>query len=90
MHLENLSIIQFADFLQKAKKMTQSFKLVVEKTKERKASSPYAMATTLTVGGKRKSPKGRSFEEPPTILCTPRELNFVLDIWVAYGIFKPN
>lgn len=48
------------------------------------------MAATLTVGGKRKSPKGRSFEEPLAILGTPRELNVVLDIWVAYGIFKPN
>lgn len=78
MHLENLIIIQFVDFLQKAKKMTQSLKPIVEKTKERKVSSPYAMFATPTMGGKRKSPKGRSFKEPLAILCTPRELNVVL------------
>ena len=41
------------------------------------------------MGEKRKRPEGKVFEEPPVILCTVEELNYVLDKWIGDGIVKP-
>ena len=43
----------------------------------------------MSVGEKRKRPKGKVLEEPPVILCTIKELNHVLDKWIGDGIVRP-
>ena len=39
---------------------------------------------------KRKKSEGREYKSPPPIPCTPKELDVLLDNWIADGIFKPN
>ena len=45
---------------------------------------------TMSTGEKRKKSKGKEYESPPPILCTPKELNVLLDKWIANRAFKPN
>ena len=33
---------------------------------------------------------GREYDTPPPIPCTPKELNALLDKWIANRVFKPN
>ena len=33
---------------------------------------------------------GRKYDTPPPIPCTPKELNVLLDKWIADEVFKPN
>ena len=33
---------------------------------------------------------GKEYDTPPSIPCTPKELNTLLDKWIAYRVFKPN
>lgn len=42
----------------------------------------------VSVGEKRKRPKGKMIEEPPVIPCTREELNHVLDKWIGDGIVR--
>ena len=44
----------------------------------------------MSTGEKRKKLEGREYESPPPIPCTPKELDILLDNWIANGIFKPN
>ena len=32
----------------------------------------------------------REYDTPPPLPCTPKELDVLLDKWIADGIFKPN
>ena len=70
--LENLEISQFAQLLQKARKITQSMKPSTEKR-----SAPQAM--TVSIGERRRKTDGREYDTPPPIPCTPKELNALLD-----------
>ncbi|XP_075670331.1 uncharacterized protein LOC142640121 [Castanea sativa] len=81
--LENLEISQFAQLLQKARKTAQSVKPSSDKR-----SAPQAMAAS-TNERKRKT-DGREYDTPLPIPCTPKELDVLLDKWIADGIFKPN
>ena len=47
-------------------------------------------AMTVSTDEKRKKSEGRQYESPPPILCTPKELDVLLDKWIADGVFKPN
>ena len=38
---------------------------------------------------KRKS-DGREYDAPPPLPCTPKELDVLLDKWIADEVFKPN
>ena len=69
--LENLEISQFAQLLQKAKKMIQSVKPSSDKLKEQKFT---LQAMTVSTSEKRKKLEGREYEGLLPILCTPKEL----------------
>ena len=81
--LENLEISQFAQLLQKARKMAQSVK-----PNSDKRNAPQAMA--VSTGNQRRRTEGREYDTPPPLPCTPKELEMLLDKWIADGIFKPN
>ena len=81
--LENLEISQFAQLLQKARKTAQSVKPSTDKR-----SAPQAIAVS-TVEQRRKTDE-REYDTPPPIPCIPKELNALLDKWIADGVFKPN
>ena len=81
--LENLEISQFAQLLQKARKTAQSIKPSTDKR-----SAPQAMA--VSTGKRRSKTKGREYNTPPPIPCTPKELDVLLDKWIADRVFKPN
>ena len=44
----------------------------------------------VSTGERRRKTDGREYDAPPPIPCTPKELNALLDKWIANGIFKPN
>ena len=81
--LENLEISQFAQLLQKARKTAQSVKPSLDKR-----NAPQAMA--VSTSERRRKTNGREYDTPPPIPCTPKELDVLLDKWIADGIFKPN
>ena len=81
--LENLEIFQFMQLLQKARKTTQSVKPSADK---RNASQAMAVSTTE----RRRKIDGREYDTPPPIPCTLKELDVLLDKWIADGVFKPN
>ena len=53
-----------------------------------KRNAPQAMA--VSVGNQRRRIEGREYDTPPPLPCTPKELDVLLDKWIADGIFKPN
>ena len=81
--LENLEISQFAQLLQKARKTAQSVK-----PSSNKRNAPQAMA--VSTGNQRRKIEGREYDTPPPLPYTPKELDVLLDKWIADGIFKPN
>ena len=81
--LENLEIPQFAQLLQKAKKTAQSVKPSSDKR-----NAPQAMAAST--GERRRKTDGREYNTPLPIPCTPKELDVLLDKWIANGVFNPN
>ena len=85
--LENLEISQFAQLLQKARKTAQSVRSSSDRPKEQK-STPQAMA--ISTDEKKRKLDMREYETPPSLPCTPKELDVLLDKWIAYGVFKPN
>ena len=93
-HLENLSIIQFAQLFQKARKTAVSVKPPIAKKPkpEKKKYAPQAFTISTSepiVGEKRKRVKE---EEYPPIPCIDEEMNTVIDKQIADGVlrsFKP-
>ena len=81
--LENLEISQFAQLLQKPKKIAQSVKSSFDKRNA-------AQAMVVSTGERRRKIDGREYDTPPPIPCTPKELDVLLDKWIADGVFKPN
>ena len=81
--LENLEISQFTQLLQKARKTARSVKPSSDKR-----NAPQAMA--VSTGNQRRRTEGREYDTPPPLPCTPKELEVLLDKWIADGIFKPN
>ena len=57
------------------------------RSKERK-TTPQAMATST--GERKRKSEGREYETPLPLPCGPKELDVLLDKWIANGIFKPN
>ena len=81
--LENLEISQLAQLLQKARKTAQSVKPSSDKR-----NAPQAMV--VSTGERRRKIEGREYDMPLPLPCTPKELDVLLDKWIADGIFKPN
>ena len=44
----------------------------------------------VSTGEQRRKIDGREYDTPPPIPCTPKELDVLLDRWIADGVFKPN
>ena len=44
----------------------------------------------MSTGERRRKTDGREYDTPPPRPCTPKELNALLDKWIANGIFKLN
>ena len=44
----------------------------------------------VSIGEQRRKTEGREYDTPPPIPCTPKELDVLLDKWIADEIFKPN
>ena len=79
-NLENLCIAQFADLLQRTRRITQTI---------RTKRMPVSQAMTASMEEKRKRLNGKVFEEPPVIPCTAKELNHVLEKWIGDGVVRP-
>ena len=73
--LKNLDITQFPQLLHKARKIAKSIRPSFEWPKDRK-TTPQAMA--VSTREKRKRPDEREYESPPSIPCTPKELDILL------------
>ena len=44
----------------------------------------------VSTSKRRRKIDGREYDTPPPIPCTSKELDMLLDKWIADGIFKPN
>ena len=44
----------------------------------------------VSTGERRRKTDGREYDTHPPIPCTPKELDVLLDKWIADGVFKPN
>ena len=44
----------------------------------------------VSSGEWRRKTEGREYDTPPPIPCTLKELDVLLDKWIADGVFKPN
>ena len=69
--------------MQKARKTAQSVK-----PNSDKRNAPQAMA--VSTRERRRKTEGREYDTPLPLPCTPKELDVLLDKWIADGIFKPN
>ena len=81
--LEYLEISQFAQLLQKARKIAQSMR-----PSSNKRNAPQAIAVSTSEW--RRKTDGREYDTPPLIPCTPKELDVLQDKWIVDGVFKPN
>ena len=53
-----------------------------------KRNAPRAMA--VSIGERRRKTDKREYDTPPPISCTLKELDVLLDKWIADEVFKPN
>ena len=44
----------------------------------------------VSTGERKRKSDGKEYETPPPLPCRPKELDVLLDKWVADGVFKPN
>jgi len=44
----------------------------------------------VSIGERKRKSNAMEYETPPSLPYTPKELDVLLDIWVANGVFKPN
>ena len=47
-------------------------------------------AMMVSTGERRRKTEGREYDTPSPISCTPKELDVLLEKWIADGVFKPN
>ena len=81
--LENLEISLFAQLLQKARKTAQSVKPSFDNR-----NTPQAMA--VSTGERKRKSNEREYDTLPPLPCTLKELDVLLDKWIADEVFKPN
>ena len=91
-HLENLNIHQFAQLLQKARKIALSVKpFVADKPRAKKRSPPQAFAIFSgepAARVKRKRDDGTEQQELPPISCTNEEIKVIVEKWVANRVLR--
>ena len=80
-------IMEYRAILKKARRTAQSVRSSSDKPEEWR-STPQAMA--VSINEKKRKSDGREYENPQPLPCTPKELDMLLDKWIADGIFKPN
>ena len=44
----------------------------------------------ISTGERKRKVDGREYETPSPLPCTPKELDILLDKWIADGVFKAN
>ena len=44
----------------------------------------------VSIGERRRKTDGKEYNTPPPIPCMPKELDVLLDKWIANEVFKPN
>ena len=44
----------------------------------------------VSTGERKRKSDGREYDTPPPLSCTLKELDMLLDKWIANGVFKPN
>ena len=44
----------------------------------------------MSTGEQRRKTEGKEYNTPLPIPCTPKQLNVLLDKWIANKVFKPN
>ena len=44
----------------------------------------------ISTGEQRRKTDGREYDTPPPIPCTPKELDVLLNKWIADEVFNPN
>ena len=44
----------------------------------------------VSAGERKRKANIREYDTPPLLSCTPKELDVLLDKWIADGFFKPN
>ena len=44
----------------------------------------------VSTGERRRKTEGREYDTPPPIPCILKELDMLLDKWIADGVFKSN
>ena len=44
----------------------------------------------VSTGERKRKVDGREYDTPPPLPCTPKELNVLLDKWIADRVLKPN
>ena len=49
-----------------------------------------SQAMAVSTGNQRRRTERREYDTPPPLPYTPKELEVLLDKWIADGIFKPN
>ena len=71
--------------MQKARKIVQSVRPSFDKPKKRR-STPQAM--TVSTDKKKRKLEGKEYESPWPIPCTPKELDVLLEKWIADGVLN--
>ena len=84
--LENLEISQFAQLLQKARKIAQSVRSSSYGPKEQKST---LQAITVSIDEKKRKSDGREYETPSPLPSTPKELDILLDNGLQMGFSSP-
>ena len=49
-----------------------------------------SQAMAVSTGERKRKVDGREYDTPPPLPCTPKELNVLLDKWIADRVLKPN
>jgi len=44
----------------------------------------------VSTSEKKRKADGKEYDTSPPLPCTPKELDVLLDKWIANGVFKPN
>ena len=74
--LENLEISHFVQLFQNARKIAQSVKPSSDKR-----NTPQAMV--VSTGERKRKSDGMEYDTLPPLPCTPKELDVLLDKWIA-------
>ena len=49
-----------------------------------------SQAMVVSIGERRRKTDGKEYDTPLPILCTPKEIDVLLDKWIVDEVFQPN